>query len=206
MSRGDLKKSGKPKAPRRRGRPVRSCAVCRKQAPADELLRFAAGPDGVLVADPRRRLPGRGASICWNKTCIDNAAGSLSRTLELEFSSCAPPRVNELVSGVLTKALTADLGLAHKIGQLKSGADSTEGLARRGWATAIGLAADTGEATRRRFDGVCADSDAELLVLPLTRDEIGQSLGTAPRSVLALGRGRMAERLVTALHRVRDSL
>lgn len=47
--------------PERTG-PERTCIGCRGVAPAAELLRYVA-VDGVLVADPRRRLPGRGAHL-----------------------------------------------------------------------------------------------------------------------------------------------
>ncbi|MGL4487855.1 MAG: DUF448 domain-containing protein, partial [Rhizobiaceae bacterium] len=40
----------------------RTCIVTRKAGSADELIRFVAAPDGSVVADLKRNLPGRG---CW---------------------------------------------------------------------------------------------------------------------------------------------
>jgi predicted RNA-binding protein YlxR (DUF448 family) len=57
---------------------VRTCVGCRKRAPASELLRIVAVPDGAdgaggrvrLVPDPHRRLPGRGAHLHPNPDCL----------------------------------------------------------------------------------------------------------------------------------------
>jgi predicted RNA-binding protein YlxR (DUF448 family) len=62
--------------------PIRTCAGCGRKAPQAELVRFAA-PDGTLVADPERRLPGRGVYTCARTECLERARarGGLSRTL-----------------------------------------------------------------------------------------------------------------------------
>ena len=40
----------------------RTCIVTRRPAGPDELIRFVVGPDGAVVPDLKRNLPGRG---CW---------------------------------------------------------------------------------------------------------------------------------------------
>ncbi|MDP8960839.1 MAG: YlxR family protein [Actinomycetota bacterium] len=52
--------------------PFRMCVACRKRRPRHELVRMAAGPDGVGL-DVQRRLPGRGAYVCPDPTCIGAA-------------------------------------------------------------------------------------------------------------------------------------
>jgi uncharacterized protein len=51
---------------------VRTCVGCRTRAPADGLLRVVA-VHGVLVPDPRRRLPGRGAWLHPDPECLHRA-------------------------------------------------------------------------------------------------------------------------------------
>ncbi|HVL85767.1 MAG TPA: YlxR family protein [Pseudonocardia sp.] len=53
-------------------RPVRTCVGCRTRAPADDLLRVVAEA-GVLVPDPRRRRPGRGAWLHPDPACLTRA-------------------------------------------------------------------------------------------------------------------------------------
>jgi predicted RNA-binding protein YlxR (DUF448 family) len=52
--------------------PVRTCVGCRARADRASLLRVVAA-GGVLVVDPERRLPGRGASVHLDPACVDLA-------------------------------------------------------------------------------------------------------------------------------------
>ena len=48
---------------------VRTCLGCRKRTVNAELLRVVV-EDGIVVPDPRRRLPGRGAWLHPNLDCL----------------------------------------------------------------------------------------------------------------------------------------
>ena len=52
--------------------PVRTCIGCRTRERSVVLLRVVA-VDGVVVPDPRRRLPGRGAWLHPDQGCLDAA-------------------------------------------------------------------------------------------------------------------------------------
>src|SRR2546423_1106849 len=52
----------------------RLCALRREVKPVDELIRFVAAPDGTVVPDLKRRLPGRGVWITATRAAIDEAA------------------------------------------------------------------------------------------------------------------------------------
>lgn len=54
------------------GRPVRTCVGCRQRAASSELLRFVA-IDGEVVVDSRQRLPGRGAWLHPDESCLRQA-------------------------------------------------------------------------------------------------------------------------------------
>ena len=55
--------------------PLRLCAVSRVHKPPEELIRFVAGPDGAIVPDLARRLPGRGVWVDATREAVDAAAG-----------------------------------------------------------------------------------------------------------------------------------
>ena len=62
--------------------PVRTCVGCRRAVPASELVRYVDSPSGP-VADPGRRLPGRGAWLHDDPDCLAAARrrNALQRTL-----------------------------------------------------------------------------------------------------------------------------
>jgi predicted RNA-binding protein YlxR (DUF448 family) len=54
--------------------PVRLCAVSRSQKAPEDLIRFVLGPDGTIVPDLARRLPGRGVWVEATRAAVATAA------------------------------------------------------------------------------------------------------------------------------------
>src|ERR1700761_7975016 len=52
---------------------LRMCAVSREQKPVDELIRFVTSPAGEVVADVKRKLPGRGLWISASREVVAEA-------------------------------------------------------------------------------------------------------------------------------------
>src|SRR5690348_2371592 len=52
----------------------RFCALERRVKPAGELIRFVVGPGNDVIADVKRKLPGRGLWITANRAAIEEAA------------------------------------------------------------------------------------------------------------------------------------
>ena len=53
---------------------VRMCAVTRQVRPIDELIRFVLSPQGDVVADLKRKLPGRGLWVSASRQTVAEAA------------------------------------------------------------------------------------------------------------------------------------
>ena len=77
----------------RPGHPVRTCIGCRGSDSRSALLRVVLGPggDGILVVlpDPERRRPGRGAWLHPDLSCLDLAVRR--RAFGRALRSSAPP-------------------------------------------------------------------------------------------------------------------
>src|ERR1700712_5442524 len=58
--------------PARRPAPIRTCVGCRSRTVLTDLLRVVV-VESVLVPDPRRRLPGRGAHVHPDLQCFELA-------------------------------------------------------------------------------------------------------------------------------------
>ena len=52
----------------------RMCAVTRLVRPIDELIRFVVSPSGEVMADLKRKLPGRGLWVSASQKAVSEAA------------------------------------------------------------------------------------------------------------------------------------
>jgi predicted RNA-binding protein YlxR (DUF448 family) len=97
--------------------PVRTCVGCRKRAPVTDLLRVVAR-DGALVPDPRRRLPGRGASLHPTPECLHAAERrrAFPRALRLPGGGGSPVEAGPLREHVLG-APVAHTGIGFRTGE-----------------------------------------------------------------------------------------
>src|SRR3954451_22947284 len=67
----------------------RLCALTREVKPLDELIRFVVAPDGAVVPDIKRRLPGRGVWITARRGTIDEAVKRNVFARSLKREVCA---------------------------------------------------------------------------------------------------------------------
>ncbi|WP_218120791.1 YlxR family protein [Geodermatophilus sp. DSM 45219] len=91
---------------------------CRERAPVTDLLRVVAR-DGALVPDPRRRLPGRGASLHPTPECLRTAERrrAFARALRLPGGGGAPVEVGPLRDHVLGAPPAAPGGSGARAGE-----------------------------------------------------------------------------------------
>ncbi|MDT0277172.1 YlxR family protein [Blastococcus goldschmidtiae] len=80
--------------------PERTCVGCRRRAPVTDLLRVVES-SGALVPDPRRRLPGRGASVHPTPECLGAAERRRAFTRALRLPGGSPLEVGPLRDLVL---------------------------------------------------------------------------------------------------------
>src|SRR5882724_10434331 len=124
------------------GGPLRQCAVSRAQKPPEELIRFVAGPDGAIVPDLARRLPGRGVWVDATRQAVAVAVrkGAFGRSLkrQVSVSSDLPAHVERL----MTRRLVDALSIANKAGLVVAGFAKVDEKIMREKATALVHAAD----------------------------------------------------------------
>ena len=71
--------------------PLRKCIGCGEMKPKKELLRIVRSPDGQVGFDPCGRLPGRGAYLCPQLACLQQARKA--HRLEKAFDAAVPEDV-----------------------------------------------------------------------------------------------------------------
>jgi predicted RNA-binding protein YlxR (DUF448 family) len=178
--------------PRKSEPTERTCIVSRETKPIGDLLRFVLGPDGTVVPDLKRTLPGRGVWVSATRTAVATAVKKRLFGRGFGEEATADPDLPDLVERLLTDAALGTLGLARKAGHLAVGFAKVEAAAKSG--EAIGLvhaseAAPDGisklaAALRRRPDGG--------VDIPVVRSFTGAQLD------LALGRSNVVHAAVLA--------
>jgi predicted RNA-binding protein YlxR (DUF448 family) len=189
----------------------RTCIVTRRPAGPDELIRFVAGPDGSIVPDLKRNLPGRGCWVTADREHVDKAAkkGLFARALKAQVT--VAPDLGGMVDRLLVKSTLGALGLARKAGAVALGATKVEAAVRSGTALLVLHAVEASEdglrkiAQARRATAHLGGPEIRAYKL-FSEQELGLALGgtnVIHAAVLAGDAGRAAEKRMVALDRYR---
>lgn len=79
--------------------PQRTCLGCNAKKEKKELIRIVKNKDGEINLDKTGKLPGRGAYICDNVTCLEKVIKT--RRLERTFETKIKEEVYEKLRGVM---------------------------------------------------------------------------------------------------------
>ena len=107
--------------PRRSASRERFCVATRTVRPLSELIRFVVAPDGRVVADLKRTLPGRGAWVTAKRGVLAQAVrrGALQRALGGQAT--VPADLPAATEQLLERSVLDALAIAHKAGQVAAG-------------------------------------------------------------------------------------
>jgi predicted RNA-binding protein YlxR (DUF448 family) len=99
----------------------RLCVATRAVRPVDELIRFVVAPDGSVVPDIKRKLPGRGVWVTATRPAVEQAVkrGAFARSFKAKVS--VAPDLPDRVEGLLTSSCLDALAMAHKSGRVAIG-------------------------------------------------------------------------------------
>src|SRR3954454_1968141 len=124
LAQADIEDTGPRQA---RGATERTCVVTRLVKPVDELIRFVIAPDGTVVADLKRRLPGRGVWVTATRGAVDEAVKRRAFSRGFKREARAGADLGEEVGRQLERAALDALGIVLKSGRIAAGFAKTEG-------------------------------------------------------------------------------
>jgi len=101
--------------------PERLCVVTREVRPVDELLRFVAAPDGSVVPDLKRNLPGRGLWITATRDALTDAVKRKSFAKGFKQDIRAGADLIAQTDSLLERSALDALAIAGKAGQVAAG-------------------------------------------------------------------------------------
>jgi uncharacterized protein len=109
----------------------RFCAVTGVRAPVMEMIRFVLAPDGSVVPDLKRRLPGRGVWIMGTRQALHAAIGRKVFARSFKREVRVPPDLLDSVERLMEQAALDALSITHKAGRVAIGATRAEAAIAR---------------------------------------------------------------------------
>ncbi|MBV8189554.1 MAG: RNA-binding protein [Alphaproteobacteria bacterium] len=112
--------------------PLRTCIATGEQTTPERLIRFVVAPDGEVVPDLARRLPGRGLWVRAERTAIERAIVRKLFARAARSPVKVPADLGERVERLLLERALADLARARRAGRAVAGFAKVEQLIAAG--------------------------------------------------------------------------
>jgi hypothetical protein len=101
--------------------PMRTCIVTGAEETPDRMIRFVVGPDGDVVPDLARRLPGRGLWVRAERATVEQAIARRLFSRAARAPVKAAPELAERVERLLLARVLEDLARARRAGRAVAG-------------------------------------------------------------------------------------
>ena len=133
---------------------MRMCAVTREVRPIGELIRFVVSPQGEVVPDLKRKLPGRGLWVSASRRTVAEAVrrNHFSKGFKRDIRAAATLPAD--TEALLVRSATEALAMVAKASQVVSGFSKVEGTLREGQAQALIHASDGAADGIRKLDAI----------------------------------------------------
>lgn len=178
----------------------RMCVVTREVHDEDALLRFVRGPDGTAVPDLQRKLPGRGVWVGLSRERVKEAIKKNLFSRGFGAETKAAPELADLIGDLLRKLALSYFSLAKKAGLAVSGNSKVEDMVGKNKAQIILHAVEAAPDGRRKIDGLAGPDVTMINIFKV--DELDLAFGRSNVIHAAVGRGKLAEKLIWAVQRI----
>tara|TARA_R110000751_G_scaffold71441_2_gene144662 strand:- start:22764 stop:23399 length:636 start_codon:yes stop_codon:yes gene_type:complete len=130
----------------------RTCIVTRNSGSTDTMIRFVADPQGVVVADLKAQLPGRGCWVTAHKDCVRRAMEKNLFARALKTKVVVPDKLDETIDALMVSSLIGMMALARKAGQILIGGGKVDAAIRSGQVLAVFHATEAAADGVRKMD------------------------------------------------------
>ena len=167
---------------------MRMCAVTREVRPIGELIRFVVSPQGEVIPDLKRKLPGRGLWVSASRQTVAEAVKRHQFSRGFKRDVRVAPGLATDTETLLVRSVIEALAMAAKAGQVVSGFGKVEDALRQRQAQtsvqALVHAADGAADGIRKLDTIARqngavndDSNPFPVVTALTSEQLDLALG-----------------------------
>ncbi|HEY6257247.1 MAG TPA: RNA-binding protein [Xanthobacteraceae bacterium] len=176
----------------------RFCAATGAVRPVADMIRFVVSPDGLAVADLKRRLPGRGIWITATREALHTAIARKVFGRGFKRDVKIAPDMMAATERLLEQSALAALAIAHKAGLVAIGFAKTEAALDRETVAALIHAADAAADGARKLDaalrrGLEGDAGRIAVIDAFTSVQLDLALGRSNVVHAALLAGREGE-------------
>lgn len=172
--------------------PERRCIVTGEVQPKAGLIRFVAGPDGMVVPDLSEKLPGRGFWVAADRAALDKAAakGLFSRGAKAPVK--APEGLADGLEAALARRVVDLISLSRKAGSAVAGFEKVKEWLAGGKARVLFQASDGSE----RGKGKLWTPEGGRWFGCLTANELGLAFGRDHVIHSALAPGGLTDKVI----------
>ena len=164
----------------------RTCIVSGTPGVPEAMLRFTLGPDGSVIPDIRRKLPGRGVWTQLSFEAVSRAVSKQAFSRAFRAKAEAPASLAEMVDALLERDALQSLSIANKAGLVVAGAFKVDAAIDSGDIVALVQANDGAP------DGAAKRTQALKAKLgPEAKGVVRVELFTSRQLDLALGRANV---------------
>lgn len=132
---------------------ARLCLATRAVTPVAEMVRYVVAPDGAIIPDISRKLPGRGAWVTATRAALAEAMKRRAFGRAFKGKGTASPELPDLVESCLLADARAALSLANKAGRVVTGNTKVESALFSEPVAVLVHAADARPDGVRKLDG-----------------------------------------------------
>jgi uncharacterized protein len=186
----------------------RTCIVTGTKDGPDAMLRFALSPDGLVVPDIRRELPGRGVWTQLSFDTVRRAAAKQAFSRGFRVKAETPASLAEMVGGLLERDALQSLSIANKAGLVVAGAFKVDSAIEAGGVVALIQASDgAADGAAKRVQALRAklgsEANAVVRVDLFKSGELDLALGRANVIHAALKHGAASSAFLSRADRLR---
>jgi uncharacterized protein len=186
---------------------TRMCAVTRQVRPIDELIRFVVSPQGEVVPDLKRKLPGRGLWVSASHQAVAEAVRRNQFSKGFKRDLRVAPTLATDTESLLVRSVIDALAMAAKAGQAVSGFSKVEGALEQRQVEALIHASDAAldgirklDAIARQNAGINDESRKFPVFTVLTSEQLDLALGRSNVIHAALLAGPASKTFLSRSH------
>ena len=178
----------------------RMCILTREVKDEAELIRFVRAPDGEVVPDLARKLPGRGVWVSLNRHSLAEVLRKKLFSRGFAAETSVPADLPERVSKQLRQQALSLLSMAKKAGEAVTGFMKVEEVVGRGRAKLLFHAAEAQPDGCRKLDKYLQPGMEKIVLFHSS--ELDLAFGRSNVIHAAVTKGGLAEKLLLTIRRI----